>query len=738
MKNADENKAMKSKKESNESHQSAENNGKTALSMKAQSGMKAVSQAAIALSDTVKDSKLSNPIKSVGMKLFAIIFCSIIACVLTVGLMAYSKSKEIVESKVSDASFQTVNQVANNLDVIYKTYEDLTLQILIDKDFHETVRSMLDSKDDYNKFEASRKLSEKMQNYVMGNNTITGLILLPINPELSVVTAGSAAASNAEKLMKSEWYTQTIEKAGKTNWIAPQAEGLAGTAANPSIGVSRIIKDSMSNEASYVLLMEIQLDSLSNRYADVVLGQESEMSIVDSNGNYIASPNTELIGKPAKVSLPTEGDMAHNGSLKVASTDGTDVLAAYKTFETMDWKLIGTVPVNELVKDAKAIQTMTWITVFVAALIAIAIGALVILTIAQPLVKLRNLMNEGAGGNLTVRSTMKKRQDEIGELSESFNLMMSQIKALAVQTTRSAEDVLLTATDLTEASRKTALSAKEIAVATEEIAGGATSLAVEAERGTDLTGNIDVQMKKVIDANQQMVRSASEVEKASEQGTAYMGVLIQKTGMTEEMTRSMVEKVDALKESTGSIVKILDVLNNLTKQTNILSLNATIEAARAGAAGKGFMVVADEIRKLADQSRQSIDVVGQITEKIRGEIDETVHVLSDAYPLFQEQIGSVKEANQIFLTVQGQMGQFAERLELVTDSISQLDQSQSVLSEAMTNVSAVAEESSATSEEVASLSSEQLSISDGMVRLSEKLDAVSRELKNSLSQFKIE
>ncbi|MDQ8733569.1 hypothetical protein [Paenibacillus sp. LHD-38] len=112
-------------------------------------------------------------------------------------------------------------------------------------------------------------------------------------------------------------------------------------------------------------------------------------------------------------------------------------------------------------------------------------------------------------------------------------------------------------------------------------------------------------------------------------------------------------------------------------------------------------------------------------------------MLSNAYPLFQEQIGSVKEANQIFLSVQGQMGQFAEKLEHVTASISQLDQSQGVLADAMTNVSAVAEESSATSEEVASLSTEQLSISEGLVRLSEKLDAVSRDLKASLSQFQI-
>src|SRR5690606_29141189 len=129
-------------------------------------------------------------------------------------------------------------------------------------------------------------------------------------------------------------------------------------------------------------------------------------------------------------------------------------------------------------------------------------------------------------------------------------------------------DVLRTANELTDASKKTAIAAQEIAVATEEIANGATSLAVEAEKGSDISHNIMDQMGNVVEANQVMVRSAGEVEKASEQGTAYMNILIEKTGLTEEMTRSMVNKVDSLKESTGSIVNILDVLQNLTKQTN--------------------------------------------------------------------------------------------------------------------------------------------------------------------------
>lgn len=222
---------------------------------------------------------------------------------------------------------------------------------------------------------------------------------------------------------------------------------------------------------------------------------------------------------------------------------------------------------------------------------------------------------------------------------------------------------------------------------------------------------------------------------ASGQGMECLRLLLTRTSATEQMTRSMAEKVEALKGSTGSIVRILDLLNGLSKQTNILALNATIEAVRAGNAGKAFMVVADEIRILADKSRQSIHVVGGITEQIGREIDETVRVLSEAYPLFQDQLVAVKEADRSFMDVQRQMEPFTERLELVTASVSRLSSAQEELAAAMANVSAVAEQSSAATQEVASLCTGQLAVSNELVRLSGKLESVSRELQNGLSRY---
>lgn len=401
-----------------------------------------------------------------------------------------------------------------------------------------------------------------------------------------------------------------------------------------------------------------------------------------------------------------------------------------------DWKLAGIVPTGELVKAATPILFTTFLAAIAAAVLAVLVGFVMVRMIARPLARLKDLMVEGAKGDLSVRTEYVSK-DEIGELSASFNTMMERITELVAQTTDTAREVLETAGELGDASRKTAISAKEIAAATEEIAGGAGSLAQEAERGNELTDLIGTQMQSVIAANAEMDEAARGVGEASGQGAKQLEELLTQTSRTGEMTTALVDRVNNLKETVSSVIKVLDVMKNITQQTNILSLNATIEAARAGEAGRGFMVVADEVRQLADQSKQSIAVVAGITDKIITEMNETVAVLSEVAPLFKQQMTSVKSTSEIFVSVQGQMDDFISSLESVTGAIDSLNHSQGVLSDAMSNVSAVAQQSSATSEEVASLSNEQQNVSDQLVALSGKLEGASTQLKDKLSLFTI-
>lgn len=413
------------------------------------------------------------------------------------------------------------------------------------------------------------------------------------------------------------------------------------------------------------------------------------------------------------------------------------LLLALPIFYSVIVKQAGETPVLQyLFQDMNTVWKLIIMMIVLAGVLAGMIGLIISKKVVKPLRQLFQLMEKGAKGDLSIKVEVRSK-DEIGYLGMSFNQMVAQLNKLVSETSELSQKVLTMSSELTSVAGKSSMSIKEVSVATEQIASGASTLAMEAEKGNDLSLGIRQQMRQVMDANVEMGQSADEVRKNSAQGTNFMSVVTDKTNQTEKMTRTMVDKVKQLQENTSDVHKILEMLDNISKQTNILSLNAAIEASRAGEAGKGFMVVADEIRKLAEQSKQSIGVVAQITDQIRSEIDETAQVLTNAYPLFQEQTESVREADSIFNKVSGQMEDFITKLDQVTDSLQQLDESQSVLSEAMTSVSAVSQQSSATSEEVASLCSEQLSASDGLVKLSNDLEKLSHSLNESLEQFKI-
>ncbi|CAM3981967.1 methyl-accepting chemotaxis protein [Cohnella lubricantis] len=679
----------------------------------------------------IKGAKIENPIRSVGLKLFILIFCGILVCVISLGLFSFNKSKSIIEDKVSVSSMETAKQTAGRLDLLLGSYERKTMELLSDQDFISLLSAYLITTDDYERFDSERSIDGKLNAILLSDSAITGIYLLPSDSNGKPIGSVSSGGIPDISSNPPSFINEMLEANGKAVWVPTMKKGIADHAKSPTIAVGRALLNTSSKGKPYLLVIEINLKPLQEMLETVQFGKGSFTYIVTPNNKIVYSPSEEQLGTEYPHTLPGE-----SGS-ETSNQSGVRMLSVSAAATSGGWQVVGNIPVSSLVDGTEAISTLTWIMVIASIVIAALIGVIVLFSIARPLGQLRTLMNEGERGNLTVRSSIR-RKDEIGQLAESFNRMMEQITGLVLKTTESAAEVLSTASSLSEASRKTATSAKEIAVATEEIAGGATNLAAESERGTAITGEIGAKIESVVSANAEMGTAAAEVQQAGHKGTEYMGGLMSKTGQTEEMTRSMVEKVDKLKESTGSIRKVLDVLGNLTKQTNILSLNATIEAARAGAAGKGFMVVADEIRKLADQSRQSIGLVGEVVASIQREIDETVAVLSDAYPLFREQIESVRDANEIFRDVQNHMSGFVQRLESATGTINQLGEAQSTLTLAMTNVSAVAQEASATSEQVASLSNEQLNISEGLVELSNRLESVSNELRESLSKFKVD
>lgn len=694
------------------------------------------------LNGSLRQVKRVNPMKSVGVKLFLIFLSSIVVVVLFLGFLSFNKAKNTIKDNVAEANRQTIIQTSEKLDITLKQYENLALQLYFDTQMQATLTELSTAKNSYDSFVATDAISKKLSSQTTTDANIVAISLIPQDPKMAIISSGSSGF-NEDDLRDQEWFKKAVEnsstyepyytaeaKAAQNYWFPTAVAGSGGK----NIAMVRTLKNLGSN-ATYVVMLELKSSLLEEAFKSVQLGDGSRIQLVAPDGMVVASSQPEEDGQASALAFIKDSKQ-NNESKEAEDENGKDILAVYNPMQKADWKLAGAVPTGELVQAATPILTTTFLAAGVAALLAILVGFWMVQLIAKPLARLKDLMLKGSEGDLSVRTEFVSK-DEIGQLSASFNLMMERITDLVAQTNDTAREVLETAGELGEASRKTAISAKEIAAATEEIAGGAGSLAQEAERGNELTDLIGTQMQSVIAANAEMDQAARGVGEASGQGATQLEELLEQTGRTGEMTSALVERVNNLKETVYSVIKVLDVMKNITQQTNILSLNATIEAARAGEAGRGFMVVAGEVRELADQSKQSIALVAGITDKIIAEMDETVVVLSEVAPLFKQQMASVKDTSEIFVSVKGQMEDFITSLESVTGAIDSLNHSQGVLSEAMGNVSAVAQQSSATSEEVASLSSEQQNVSDHLVSLSGKLESASTQLESKLSLFTI-
>jgi methyl-accepting chemotaxis protein len=677
--------------------------------------------------------------KSISTKLFLLFFCAIVALVGIGGYTSYQISRSVVIDKVSNSTHETITQTTEKVDLFFSKYHDLFLQVLLDPELREA----LNQAEQHNKKSiqnnvAKENILKKLRALVSTNRGLAAVHFLPIK-EVTLRQTEAATYSNyavTYGFTQKPWFEQVLQSKDKLVWLEPVDTPYV---MKKEIKVFALGKPyaSIPGQVTHILLFEIEMDALLNQLTTKI-GDEGKILISNPDNKVLHAAAADLTGQvlPFKIELPDEKSKDAPTEMFYTELNGEESLIVYRQSKLTDWLFIGMLPTEELVRDASKIFDNTIMIVIAAAVAAVLFSYLIVRMVGRPIANLNNLMKEGEQGNLSVRSDYRSG-DEIGQLSYSFNQMMGKISELVHNTNASAAEVLNTAAKLAEASRRTSASAKSIVDASDQIASGSISLAENAERGNELARNIDNETKSVLHYNTEMSNSASEVQRVSVEGTNHMVGMMDKTNSTERIIRSMVEKVDHLKESTKSIRNVLDILTNMTKQTNMLALNASIEAARAGAHGRGFAVVANEVKNLADKSKQSINHVNEMTDTIQREVEETVAVLSDAYPIFQDQIHSVKQADIIFNNIQRQMEQFMHKLADTTVSLHGLQNSQTVLFEAINEVSAVSQETAAMTEEVTSSSNEQLSVSTELVQLSERLEALSNSLKDSLSKFNI-
>ena len=271
--------------------------------------------------------------------------------------------------------------------------------------------------------------------------------------------------------------------------------------------------------------------------------------------------------------------------------------------------------VKETITTSNKIQMTLIIVVIAAGLIAIIQALFIIRSITAPLAKLVSISNTVASGDLTV-SVEVTSKDEVGELMGAMKRMTDNLRLIIGEVSDASGQVASAAAQLTA-------TAKEIAVGTEEVGAQANTVATSGEEMTATSHDIAKNCLFVSEGAQRASRSAQDGALVVDATIAVMSQIAEKVQESSKTVESLGARSDQIGEIVGTIEDIAD-------QTNLLALNAAIEAARAGEQGRGFAVVADEVRALAERTTKATKEISVMIRAIQNETKSAVSVMEQS------------------------------------------------------------------------------------------------------------
>jgi len=340
-------------------------------------------------------------------------------------------------------------------------------------------------------------------------------------------------------------------------------------------------------------------------------------------------------------------------------------------------------------------------------------------------------------GDLTV-AIGDRMPTELRRLAVAFTRMAERLRTVVSETIATSEQVGASASDLSSVSEEVAASSGEVSTAMVEITTGAEHQ-VEGLRIIDEALNrVRQHATEVRDGSEQVDRLGGHIRELAEGKRADIGQALELLHDVRGVVQETGGRVNALAAGSERIARFVETIQGIARQTNLLALNAAIEAARAGEHGRGFAVVADEVRKLADRSEAAAEDVAATVEEIRGQVQDVVRsmeagssavgdvetVSRGAESAFEEIIGAVAEVREA-----------AARVAKVADS------NLSLVAETETNVRGVsetAEAHAAGAEQVSAAAEEQSAATEEMSAASVELLHAAERLRELVSGFRVE
>lgn len=357
--------------------------------------------------------------------------------------------------------------------------------------------------------------------------------------------------------------------------------------------------------------------------------------------------------------------------------------------------------------------------------------------IIAPINQLSANAKELADLNLNVKILNPKGQDEIANLAQAFNAMKTRITETINVVANSANQIASSSLVLAESSRQTSEASNQVALTMNDIASGTSTQSDQAEHIVKMMQKTNDEVANSLQKAEATLERAIQSTHIARKGEDAINEAIKHLNSVTQTVSYATDSIQKLGKRSEEIGGIITVITGIAEQTNLLALNAAIEAARAGEQGKGFAVVASEVRQLAEQSSLASGQITSLIKDIQAETAVTVRTMESNLLAVEEQVHIISKGGNALQEIVEQVVETEQGVKEMKSAFTHVNDNSLDVQQAIHDISRIIEDSAAATEEIAATSEEQHATVAEISQNSEELAEISTNLQNEVNKFTI-